>query len=405
MTYDTKDTKDVYVDLEGTQEFDDVFGADGRVAADNVKLIDYANDGDYETILVNTVTVAKANSVTDSALTVGSTGSRDTSIFGNTRTIDLDDNTVADDIAKGDYVAITKNDYDGSWIVEKVASVEGTVNGLVKNERRIRVDGEWYTLANSKEGTPYETYVVSGGRTEFTNGDEITMYVIGSVVYFADSARGNDANRSVLMVYETQSQPGIWNKQDKVKAIFANGDKETITIDFNDAVKNLDDIDIGRMYYYEVNNDDEYALYEVDEDTLVGYDEYNETNGLVRNGRIGNKTIADDAVVFALIGGNDAAVYTGKTVKDADENLWNEIENGGALIEETNNINYARMLNVSIDSELDDATNYAYLLTNAVRSVDDKQYIEYTMWTQDDEIVEALEETNAHARPRWKRAT
>ena len=66
------------------------------------------------------------------------------------------------------------------------------------------------------------------------------------------------------------------------------------------------------------------------------------------------------------------------------------------LIEETNRINYARMLNVALDNELDDATNYAYLLTSAVRSRSDAQYIEYTMWTQDGEVVEALEKTNAH---------
>ena len=54
------------------------------------------------------------------------------------------------------------------------------------------------------------------------------------------------------------------------------------------------------------------------------------------------------------------------------------------------------MFNVALKDGLDEATDYAYLLTNAVRSQDDKQYIEYTMWTQDGEIVEALEASNAH---------
>ena len=165
-SYDTEDAR-VYVDLELVRPLSLTYSAlTAGVAADNVKMIDWDNNGDYETILVTTVTAAKVNSVTDSSLTVGSTGSRDPEIFGNTRTIDLEDNTVASDIAKGDYAAITMNDYDGSWIVEKIASVEGTVNGLVKNERKIRVDGEWYTLANNKAGAQNDgsdLYVVPGG--------------------------------------------------------------------------------------------------------------------------------------------------------------------------------------------------------------------------------------------------
>ena len=91
------------------------------------------------------------------------------------------------------------------------------------------------------------------------------MYAIGSTVYYADSARGNDANRSVLMVYEKQGRFDEWWNRDQVKAIFANGDKETITLDFDPAeteyaVRNMGGVETGVMYYYVVNNDDEYAL-------------------------------------------------------------------------------------------------------------------------------------------------
>ena len=151
VTYDTKNTDWVYVDLEGLEEFDNVFGEDGRVAADTVKIIDWNDDGKYETILVNTVTVAEVSSVTSSRISIGDTGSRDESVFGNTYTIDFDGNSIYEDVAKDDFVAITKNVYDDSWNVVEVAPVDGVVNGLVDNRREIRVDGEWYTLANAKK--------------------------------------------------------------------------------------------------------------------------------------------------------------------------------------------------------------------------------------------------------------
>ena len=418
VTYDTK-AANVYVDLgldsDGhalvADTFDEVFGDDGRVAADTVKIIDWDDDGKYETILVNTVTVAKVNSVTSSSITVGDTGSRDKTIFGNTHTVDFDGNDIYEDVAKGDYVAITKDRYDDSWNVAKVESVEGTVNGLVKNDRRIRVEGEWYTLANTKDDANLDdmddVFVVPGGRDTFTNGDQIVMYTIGSVVYFADSSTGNDANRSVLMVYDSKTGVGGWNSDDEAKVIFADGDKETINvvaIDGDAPQSNvhggaITNIDIGRMYRYTVNNDDEYSLFSMNEDMegndIAGYDEYiDNSNGDVDGNKVKGKAIADDAVVFALIdNGDDAAVYTGKTVKDADQDNWPAIAYGGVLVDDSNGIDYARMFNIELNTELDDTTLYAYLLEDAIRSKDDAQYIEYRLWTGE-EVIEVREKTN-----------
>ena len=53
----------------------------------------------------------------------------------------------------------------------------------------------------------------------------------------------------------------------------------------------------------------------VNDDHKVGYDQYVNSDGIVDNNRIiadngDGYTIADDAVVFAMIGDDDAAVYT-----------------------------------------------------------------------------------------------
>ena len=79
------------------------------------------------------------------------------------------------------------------------------------------------------------------------------------------------------------------------------------------------------------NNDKEYAFYEINanvEKARGGYDTVVNAFGITSNkvataagaGNAGN-AIADDAVIFALVGGDDAKVYTGKQVKDAATGL------------------------------------------------------------------------------------
>ena len=408
-TYNTKDTRNAFVDLEGAQAFAAVFSANGRVAADGVKLIDWDNDGKFETVLVNTVTAAKVNSVTDASVTVGSIGTREPAVFGTTRTIDFDGNNVAEGIAKGDYIAITQNLYDDTWNVAKIEKVEGTVNGLVQNQRKIRVDGEWYTLANNKTGAQADgsdLYVVPGGRDTFTNGDKIAMYAIGSVVYFADSSTGNDANRSVLMAYASNVRGGDWNDSKQAKVILADGTKKTvnvITIDGEPTTEDpvnagkIKDLVVGKMYRYTINNDGDYSLFTLSNASSTdraGYDSYvPNAGGKVAGSKIDKYMIADDAVVFALIGGDDAAVYTGKTIKNANQATWGTIPNGGVLVEDTNGIDYARMFNIVLGDELNEANNYAVLLSDAVRSKDDAQYIEYHLWNGS-EVIDVKEKTD-----------
>ena len=81
-TYKTKGAA-VYQDLEmnergwpwnteTAQTIDDVFTSNGEKVADDVKLIDWDNDDDYETILVSTVAVAEVSYVGSSSVTLGS---------------------------------------------------------------------------------------------------------------------------------------------------------------------------------------------------------------------------------------------------------------------------------------------------------------------------------------------
>ena len=419
VTYDAKDAA-VYVDLDAdAKDVATVFTTNGQAVADTVKMIDWDDDGDYETILVNTVSVSKVNYVSSSSITLSAVGASnmDRNIgnkLDNSEVLDFDDNTIAEDIAKGDFAVVTINDYDDSWNVEVATVVEGTVNGIVKNERKVRVDGTWYTLANSKadvdpKDNMYDLYTAQGSRDDFVNKDEVTLYVVGEIAYYAEATKGNDVNRSVLMVYDVQDTTDSWGSRDQAKVIFPNGDKETVTIN-NDGV-DLGDLKPGQMYYYTTNNDDEYILTVLgnganQED--AGYENVEaDKNGIDDNNRFGGRTIADEAIVFALVGGDDAEVYTGKAIKDAKlTGTATKVAHGqlGQALQETDNgFTYTRMMNIDIaDNTIDTTTAYGYLVTDGTYSYNSElgQYVmEYSFWNGE-EVVDAIELTSSN-KERW----
>ena len=163
----------------------------GQVTSDKVKLIDNDNNGKYETIMVETANVAKISYVGTESITIGKIGSRyrasDTTlasgaVVADNAVIENADMTIYEGAAKGDYVVITRDDYNtDKYKVEKATVVTGTVNGIVKNDRKVRVDGTWYTLANNNVGTPKTLRTIPGTVEDFVNKDEVTLYVVGDV--------------------------------------------------------------------------------------------------------------------------------------------------------------------------------------------------------------------------------
>ena len=311
-TYDTRDAA-VYADLSAADSVKDVFtkeDSDGQAVADTVKLIDWDNDDDYETILVNTVAVAEVSYVGSSSVTLGSYGSRVGDILDDDLVLDIDDNTIYEDIAKDDYAVVTMNTYNDSWIVEKAETVSGEVNGRVANERKVCINDTWYTLANDKTGAAdddSDLYTINGTRSDLENGDDIMLVIVGDIAYYAESVSGNDANRPVAMVYDTYMKGNSWNSTPQAKIILANGDKLTVDIDkivdptdgsenpaemeYEDADPATDDptgkvanLTPGQMYYYDINNDDEYTFTKLGNGTYdedAGYDVVaNKTKGI-----------------------------------------------------------------------------------------------------------------------------
>lgn len=419
--YSVDDAKaDVYADTNRSTVAA-VFTSNGQAVSDKVKLVDSDNDGKYETVFVETVNVAQVTYVGTDSITIGAVGSR-SNVLGTKKTIENSEMSIYEGAAKGDYVAITRDDYNkDNWKVEKATVVTGTVDGVVKNERKVRVDGTWYTLANTKSGSPaYTTLTVPNSIDEFTNKDEVTLYVVGDIVYYAEATRGNDANRPVAMVYDMQTGIDIWGSKNQAKVILADGTKKTVTVSAGKDNVAFASLEKGMIYEYTVNNDGDYLFTALSETNTAGYDFYDKDkdglNGNESYGSTNSRVIADDAIVFAYIAGKkDATVYTGKTVKDAKlDTGWggnfdktsdpSVADFGVALAEKNNGFTYNRMISVAIKDtdKLNSTSNYGYLVTDGTYSYNKEQgayVMEYSYWNGS-EIVNVIEKTSTN-KERW----
>ena len=394
-----------------------VGGSNGKVVSDKVKLVDSDNDGKYETIFVETAAVAKLTYVGTDSITIGTVGSRDAASVGlsSKKTLENSEMSIYEGAAKGDYVVITRDDYNKeSWKVEKATVVTGTVDGVVKNERKVRVDGKWYTLANEKRDGDSDgkydlgNYSISGTVQDFVNKDKVTLYVVGDVAYYAEATKGNDVNRSVAMVYDSRWDAGDWNSSKQAKIILPDGTKKTVNVaaiddsaptQSGDKIGNIVD---GKMYYYTVNNDGDYTFTSLSTGgQTAGYDNYYaDNNGIDNNKYYGGYTIADDAIVFVYLDGkNDAKVYTGKAVKDSKiTGIGNAYS--GALVEENNGFTYTRMMNLTIDpdDQINSNTNYGYLVEDGTFSYNAElgcDVMEYKYWNGT-EVVSVKEKTSSN---------
>ena len=406
--------------------FTDNGNSNGKIVSDKVKLIDSDNNGKYETVMVETVNVAKITYVGTESITIGQVGSRNATV-NNNAVIDNADMSIYEGAAKGDYVVITKDDYNSDkYKVEKATVVTGTVNGIVDNERKVRVDGTWYTLANQKydsgdSDSKFDLYTVPGTVEKFVNKDEVTLYVVGDVAYYAEATKGNDVNRSVAMVYDTRWDAGGWNNNKEAKIILPDGSTKTVTVSklfdaagsevtLTQSGDNIGNFVPGTMYSYKINNSGEYEFSVLtNSNNKVGYDYYSNSarvdtgTNVISNGTITDTitnttyAIADDAIVFAFDDSDDSVrVYTGKAVKDSKLDLKNGTMSQIFVQESTGGLKYVRMMAVHIDRTINAYTNYGYLVTDGVYSYNKElaSYVmEYTYWNGT-ELVTSIEKTS-----------
>ena len=206
------------VDLKDAADFDDAYtdathgaalisGRLNRVSADEVIFVDSDDNGKIDTAIVTTVNTAKATYVSSSEIVAGNT------------TYKFEDENIADDIAKNDYVVITENLYDDCKDIVKATKLSGVkITGTKTSPNRYLIDGEWYT-----EGANADMNSVK-------SGDTVDAYAVNGVVYYAKRTSGENSTLSDVAVVLAV---GSDIQGDKVKLLKLDNTGKTEIVDID----------------------------------------------------------------------------------------------------------------------------------------------------------------------------
>ena len=385
------------VDLKDAADFDDAYtdathgaalisGRLNRVSADEVIFVDSDDNGKIDTAIVTTVNVAKATYVSSSEIVAGNT------------TYKFEDENIASDIAKNDYVVITENLYDDCKDIVKATKLSGVkVTGTKTAPNRYLIDGEWYT-----EGANADMNSVK-------SGDTVDAYAVNGVVYYAKRTSGENSTLSDVAVVLAK---GSDIQGDKVKLLKLDNTGKTEIVDIDNdpgtgyVAKN--DLKEGAVYEYSVKGG-EYRFKNLStaKDYFGDYTALNNgvvadvSNGLAVAGNASaTKTIGgtqvDDSAKIVLItdystSGADYKVITGKQFKSLnnDGTSKNAYAKGGiaaftSKVDGVTRVTYGVVAVNGFANSFVTNDNYGYVTKDAYK-VDDG-YVVYSIWNGSEEV-------------------
>ena len=393
--------KDV-ADLKKAAAFDDEYKVDAhgnvtsaaalisgrynRTSADEVIFVDSDDNGKIDTAIVTQVNVAKATYVSSSEIVAGNT------------TYKFEDENIASDIAKNDYVVITENLYDDCKDIVKATKLSGVkVTGTKTSPNRYLIDGEWYT-----EGANADMNSVK-------SGDTVDAYAVNGVVYYAKRTSGENSTLSDVAVVLAK---GSDIQGDKVKLLKLDntGKTEIVDIDNDPGTGYVQKADLkeGAVYEYSVKGG-EYRFknlstakdYFGDYTALNNGVVVNVSNGLAVAGNASaTKTIGgtqvDDSAKIVLItdystSGADYKVITGKQFKSlkTDGTSKNAYAKGGiaaftSKVDGVTRVTYGVVAVNGFANSFVTNDNYGYVTKDAYK-VDDG-YVVYSIWNGSEEV-------------------
>ena len=368
-----------------------ISGRYNRTSADEVIFVDSDDNGKIDTAIVTQVNVAKATYVSSSEIVAGNT------------TYKFEDENIASDIAKNDYVVITENLYDDCKDIVKATKLSGVkVTGTKTAPNRYLIDGEWYT-----EGANADMNSVK-------SGDTVDAYAVNGVVYYAKRTSGENSTLSDVAVVLAV---GSDIQGDKVKLLKLDntGKTEIVDIDNDPGTGYVQKADLkqGAVYEYSVKGG-EYRFKNLStaKDYFGDYTALN--NGVVVNvsnsttstglAVAGNasatKTIGgtqvDDSAKIVLItdysaSGADYKVITGKQFKSlkTDGTSKNAYAKGGiaaftSKVDGVTRVTYGVVAVNGFANSFVTNDNYGYVTKDAYK-VDDG-YVVYSIWNGSEEV-------------------
>ena len=283
-------------------------------SANVLSFIDSDDDNKIDYVYEKTVTVAKVTYASSAQVVAGG------------ETYRYADHNIAEDVAKDNWVIITKNLYNDNNDIVVAEMNEGSVEAFRNNSdpKEYRIGGEWYNAGRTADNADISASVREGVDVEYV--------AVNGILFYANRITGSDALQDVLFVMSS-TQSGT-----HAEVMFPNGATDEIRVS-DSSVAGWSE---GNFYEYtqsgstyrlaEINLEegaygDYSAITNADEDDMLTGDgavDFTANDGTGKITKYGNYNIDDsaDVIVYA----NDPGVLrakhiTGKQLKALTESM------------------------------------------------------------------------------------
>ena len=352
-----------------------------KTSADEVKFIDTNDNGKIDTAFIKTVAVKKVTYASSTQIVAGGT------------TYKYADDNIAKDLAKDDWVVITKDLYNDCNNIVLVKKVEATIAGTRDKPgyKQYRVDGTWYNTADNKA-------------LDAKAGNKASVVTYNGIIFFADKLSNSSSSVDLALLVETGSFS-------QAKLAFFDGTTKTVTIDDDGIVPTS--ANEGTVYVYEINGD-EYKLSALTADNLDN-DDYTilstkaiqsstgtTVTGAVNPNYVDNNSIADSAKVLLYTSNNKSKYITGKQFKSIK---WNTLTSAktaaiAALTSKVDGMTKVSYLAVNAGTvqpdEFQTNDNYAVVVSDSYKY--DSDYICYDIFNGKDTITVTEKKSSDNSR-------
>ena len=377
--------------------------------ANVLTLIDTDDNDKIDTVYVKTIALEKVTYVSSKEIIAGNTSYK------------YEDNNIAKDIAKDDYVAISANLYDDCKDVVKATKVSSTVSGYkdcdnsnsVTAGDKYMIDGTWYYVTDNAKMNSIQV------------GNKVDAWVYNGVIAYAKRTAGESGTVGDVCVI---SAIGSNIEGKKVKIVTFDGKESIVAYDdenhSSDGYVNPTQLKTGVAYEYEIVKD-EYRFKQLN-DTPDWYGDYTATEiddstGLAKTAtvtadnnskveKVAGTKVDDSAKVILVtdkgtIADIDTKVINGKQLKSMEvaASGAGKVNNSGSVAAFTSKVDgitrvtYAVvMVNNSIDSKFSTNDHYGYITDTAYLS--STGYITYKVWTGEKEETVTEKKSNIEDR-------
>ena len=368
--------------------------SDNRQSPNFIKFVDSNDNGKIDTALITTVTIAKVTYVSAKEIIAG----------GNS--YKYEDENIAKDVAKNDYVVITNNLFDDCKDVikaEKLSNV--SLSGKKTNPDKYQMDGTWYVAGKDAD------------MNSVVAGNKVDAWVYNGVVAYAKRTSGESGTIGDICVITAK---GSNIEGDKVKIATFDGKETIVTYDDDDYSSTTESgnryvapsaLTVGEVYEYEVvkgeyrfqklsTTDDWYGDYTAKLDGLTSHWETVSSSETLST----TWKVDDSAKVILIDQDKKTKLITGKQLKSLSVGTATGNIASGTYTDGNSQTQTYKALHAYFTSKVDGVTrvtyavvevagsnnssfstndNYGYITDSAYQS--STGYITYKVWTGEKE--------------------